>query len=66
MRDQIITSEDNLGDKLTEVWETFSEGIIESLSDEWMSRLERVREPEGEYYIDLHCLNRNRISRSPR
>jgi hypothetical protein len=66
MRDQIITSEDNLEDKLTEVWETFSEDIIESLFDEWMLRLERVIEPEGEYYIDPHCLNRNRIYRSPR
>jgi hypothetical protein len=66
MRDQIITSEDNLEDKLTKVWETFREDIIESLFDEWMSRLESVIEPEREYYIDLHCFHRNRIYRSPR
>jgi hypothetical protein len=40
MEDQIIPSQDDLEDKLTEVWENVSGDLLESLSHEWMSRLE--------------------------
>jgi hypothetical protein len=42
MEDQIITSEDDLQDKLTEVWETVNGDLLELVFYEWMSRAEWV------------------------
>jgi hypothetical protein len=35
---QIIMSEDGLEDKLTELWETAYDDLLESVFDEWISR----------------------------
>jgi hypothetical protein len=47
-----VTDDDDLEDKLTEVWGSVSEDILQSVFHEWMKRLEWVREHEGEYYIN--------------
>jgi hypothetical protein len=39
MKDQAIT-DDDLEDKLTEVWGSMSENVLQSLFHEWMERLE--------------------------
>jgi hypothetical protein len=52
MKDQIITSEDDLEKKLTEVCEIVSGGLLESVFREWTSRLEWVIGHKKEY--DIH------------
>jgi hypothetical protein len=37
MKNQIITSEDDLEDRLTEVWETASRDLLESVFYQWIS-----------------------------
>jgi hypothetical protein len=54
MKDQIITSEDDLEDKLTELWETGSADLLETMFYDWMRRLEWVIEHEGGNYVNLH------------
>jgi hypothetical protein len=39
MKDQIITSEDDLEDTLIEVWEAVGGGVLESVFYKWISRL---------------------------
>jgi hypothetical protein len=39
-----------------------SEDVLQSVLHEGIEQLEWVREHEGEYYINPHELNRNRIS----
>jgi hypothetical protein len=46
--------EDNLEDRLSEVRETVSGDLPESLLQEWMSVLQRVIEHEGECFINPH------------
>jgi hypothetical protein len=62
MKDQVITDDDNLEDKLREVWLSVSEDVLQSVFHEWMGQLEWVREHKGQYYIKPHSLNKNRIS----
>jgi hypothetical protein len=40
MKDEIITSEADLEDKLTKVWETANGYLLESMLYAWMVRLE--------------------------
>jgi hypothetical protein len=47
MKNQIITSEDDLENKLIKVWETVCGPLLESVFDEWMSRLIWVIEQGG-------------------
>jgi hypothetical protein len=54
MNDQEITDDDDLEDKLREVWGSVSEDVLQSVFHEWMEQLEWVREHEGEYYINSH------------
>jgi hypothetical protein len=54
MKDPVIMDDDNLEDKLTEVWGSVSEDILQSVFHKWMERLEWIREHEGEYYINPH------------
>jgi hypothetical protein len=52
MKIQIITSEEDLEDKLTEVRETVNGDLFESVFDEQTSRLGRVIKHKGEYYVN--------------
>jgi hypothetical protein len=52
MKDQIITNEDDLEDKLREVWAIVSGDLLGSGLYQWMSRLEWIMEHEGKYYIN--------------
>jgi hypothetical protein len=54
MKDQVTTDDDNMEDKVTEVWGRVSEDVLQSVFHERMGRLEWVREHEGEYYINPH------------
>jgi hypothetical protein len=47
MKDQVIMDDDDLEDKLTEVWGRLREDVFQSVFHEWMERLEWVREHEG-------------------
>jgi hypothetical protein len=49
-RDQIVTDENDLEHKLTEVWENRSGDPFQSLFDEWLPRLAWMREHEKEYH----------------
>jgi hypothetical protein len=53
-KDQIITSEDNLEDKLIKAWETVGGDLLESVFYLWIPRLEWEIEHEAEYYINPH------------
>jgi hypothetical protein len=53
MNDQIITSEDGLEDKLTEVSETVNGDLLQSMFYEWMARLEWAIEHEKNI-ISIH------------
>jgi hypothetical protein len=64
MKNEIITSDGDLEDELTEIWEIVSGDLLESLIDEWMSRSEWVIEHEGESDINSHWRNRNCIHSS--
>jgi hypothetical protein len=52
MYDQRITSEDELENTLTEVWETVSGDILESVFHNSMCKLEWVTEHDGECSIN--------------
>jgi hypothetical protein len=62
MKNQGITGDDDLENKSTEVGGSVSEDVLQSVFQEWMERLEWVREHEGEYPIHPHELNKNCIS----
>jgi hypothetical protein len=47
LKDQIITSEDDLEGKLTEVWEIVSGDLFKLVFHGWVSRLECVMGQEG-------------------
>jgi hypothetical protein len=66
MKNQMVTSEDDLKDKLTEAWATMSGDLIESVFYARMPRLEWVMEHGGESYINSHRISRNRINSYPR
>jgi hypothetical protein len=52
-KDDIITNEDDLNNKLTEVWEIVCKDLLESVFYEWMSRLERVIQTRGNI-VSIH------------
>jgi hypothetical protein len=52
LKDQLVTDESHLEDKLTNIWEHVSRSVLESAFLEWMERLEWVIEHEGDYYIN--------------
>jgi hypothetical protein len=54
MKDQVVEDEDDLEDKLTEVWEHVTEDVLQSVFSEWIARLEWVIAHEGEYYLNPH------------
>jgi hypothetical protein len=54
MKDQIITNEDDLKNKLTKVLEIAIGDLLELVFYERMSRLEWGTEYKGEYYISPH------------
>jgi hypothetical protein len=62
MKNQTATSEDDLKDKLAEVWATMSGDLIESVFYARMPRLEWVMGHDGESYINSHRISRNRIN----
>jgi hypothetical protein len=64
MKDQIIADERDLEDKLTEAWQNLNGDLLQSVFYEWTGRLEWFMEYDGEYYINIHKLNRSRISGS--
>jgi histone-lysine N-methyltransferase SETMAR len=54
MKDRVVTDEDDLEDKLTEVWEGVTQDVLRSVFHEWMGRLEWVMGHGGEYYVNPH------------
>jgi hypothetical protein len=50
-KNQMITGEDDLTDRSTELWEAISGDLLESVFCEWVSRLELVIEQARECYI---------------
>jgi histone-lysine N-methyltransferase SETMAR len=54
MKDQVVEDEDDLEDKLTEVWEHVTEDVLQSVFYEWIARLEWVIAHGGEYYLNPH------------
>jgi hypothetical protein len=54
MKDQTITSRDDLEGALTEVWENVSRDVLQSLFHEWMARREWVMEHRGDYDTNPH------------
>jgi hypothetical protein len=52
LKDQPITDESHLEDKLTDIWERVSRDVLQSVFFEWMERLEWVIEHEAGYYIN--------------
>jgi hypothetical protein len=54
MKEQIITSKDDLEDQLTEVWDIGSGELLESLFHELRSKMKWLIEHEGEYDINPH------------
>jgi hypothetical protein len=65
MKDQRIRSEDDLEVALTDVWEKVRIYLLQSMVHEWMTRLEWVMEHDGEYYINVREVKKNRISSCP-
>jgi hypothetical protein len=53
MKDQKISSEGDLEDKLTELGESVSGAFLESVFSERKFRSEWVMEHEGEYYMNF-------------
>jgi hypothetical protein len=54
MKDQTITSEDDLEGALTDIWENVGRDVPQSVFHEWMARLEWVMEHHRDYYISPH------------
>jgi NAD dependent epimerase/dehydratase family enzyme len=54
MKDQTITSDDDLEGALTDNWESVSRTILQLVFREWMARLGWVIEHHGKYYINPH------------
>jgi hypothetical protein len=54
MKYQAITSEDHLEDKWIKVYETLSGDRLESVFDEWISKVEWVIEHAREYSMNAH------------
>jgi hypothetical protein len=62
-KNQLITDDSDLENKLRDIWERVSRGVLQSTFFEWTERLEWVIEYEGEYYINPHELHKNLIDR---
>jgi hypothetical protein len=54
LKNQIITGEDDVEDRLTEVWANVIGDLVQSVFYGWIARLEWISEHEGEYQINSH------------